>query len=238
MDVPYVITEKNTGVALSGEMMYTTSNGYKGLSNTQGLKLVSNVTADNAPVWYYDGTHLLYGTSKGSNNYLVFNSSNQVALGSVSEKNIFDNISLYSSSAKTFLLYPSGKVSGSTKYYLNQYGGGSYNVAYLWNSASTSQWYFSQLVEQKEVKLNVTPSLTQLSKGSTSNLMAGVNVNGVDVSDYTLAWSSSNTSVATVSNGTVKAVGTGTTVITVTLTAAEGDTFETPVTITIPLTVA
>ena len=236
--VPYVITEKNTGVALSGEMMYTTSNGYKGLSNTQGLKLVSNVTADNAPVWYYDGTHLLYGTSKGSNNYLVFNSSNQVALGSVSEKNIFDNISLYSSSAKTFLLYPSGKVSGSTKYYLNQYGGGSYNVAYLWNSASTSQWYFSQLVEQKEVQLNVTPSLTQLSKGSTSNLMAGVNVNGVDVSDYTLAWSSSNTSVATVSNGTVKAVGTGTAVITVTLTAAEGDTFETPVTITIPLTVA
>ena len=86
--------------------------------------------------------------------------------------------------------------------------------------------------------LNVTPSLTQLSKGKSAELDAAVTVNGVDISDYTLTWSSSNTSVATVSGGTVTAKAAGTAVITVTLTAAQGDTLETPLTITIPLTVA
>ena len=236
--VPYVITEKNTGVALSGNMLYKSSTGYKGLNSIEGLELVSNVTADNAPVWYYDGTHLLYGTSKGSNNYLVFNSSNQVALGSINEAKIFDKVALYSSSAKTFTLYPSGKSSGSTNYYLNQYGGGNYNVAYLWSYTSTSQWHFSQLTEQKTVSLNVTPGLSQLAKGKTANLTAAVTVNGAAVSNYTLTWSTSNAAVATVSNGTVTAVGSGTVVLTAKLTAAEGDTFATPVTITIPLTVA
>ena len=62
--------------------------------------------------------------------------------------------------------------------------------------------------------------------------------NGAAVSNYTLTWSTSNAAVATVSNGTVTAVGSGTVVLTAKLTAAEGDTFATPVTITIPLTVA
>ena len=236
--VPYVITEKNTGVALSGNMLYTSSTGYKGLNGTQGLGLVSNVTADNAPVWYYDGTHLLYGTSKGSNNYLVVNSSNQVALGSVNEANIFNKVYLYSSSDKTFALYPTGKTSGSTKYYLNQLGGGNYNVASVWSGVSTSQWHFSQLISKKDVSLHITPSLTQLSKGKTADLTATVTVNGTQTSNYTLTWTSSNTSVATVTNGTVTAVGTGTVILTATLTAADGETLTNPVTITIPLTVA
>ena len=168
----------------------------------------------------------------------MFNSSNQVALGSINEAKIFDKVALYSSSAKTFTLYPSGKSSGSTNYYLNQYGGGNYNVAHLWSYTSTSQWHFSQLIEEKDVSLNVTPSLTQLSKGKTANLTATVTVNGTQVSNYTLTWSTSNSSVATVSNGTVTAVGNGTAVLTATLTAAEGDTFAEPVVITIPLTVA
>jgi hypothetical protein len=222
----------------SGNMLYKSSTGYKGLNSIEGLELVSNVTADNAPVWYYDGTHLLYGTPKGSNNYLVFNSSNQVALGSINEAKIFDKVALYSSSAKTFTLYPSGKSSGSTNYYLNQYGGGNYNVAHLWSYTSTSQWHFSQLTEQKTVSLNVTPGLSQLAKGKTANLTAAVTVNGAAVSNYTLTWSTSNAAVATVSNGTVTAVGSGTVVLTAKLTAAEGDTFATPVTVTIPLTVA
>lgn len=236
--VPYVLTEKNTGVALTGEMLYTNSTGYKGLNGAQGLKLISGVTAENAPVWYYDGTHLLYGTSKGANNYLVFNSSNQVALGSASEARIFDKINLYNSTDKTFLLYASAKSSGSTNYYLNQYGGGAYNVAYLWHYAGSSQWHFSQLIEKKDVSLNVTPSLTQLSKGKTASLTATVTVNGAQVADYTLTWSTSNSSVATVANGTVTAVGTGTVNITATLTAAQGDTFAEPVTVTFPLAVA
>ena len=236
--VPYVIVEKGTGAALTGQMLYTTSAGYKGLSGAEGLKLATGITADNAPVWYYDGTHLLYGTPNGSNNYLVYNSSNQVALGSVNDGNVFDTVARYSSSTCAFTISPSGKTSGSTVYYLNQYGGGCYNVSSLWHYSSTSQWYFYELVAEKAVSLNVTPSLTQLNKGQSEDLTAAVTVNGVAISDYTLTWATSNASVATVANGTVTAVGTGTTVLTATLTAAEGDTFAEPVTIEIPLTVA
>lgn len=236
--IPYVITEKSSGAALSGNMLYTTSTGYQGLNSTQGLELISNVTADKAPVWYYDGTHLLYGSAKGSNNYLAVNSSNQVTLGSINEANIFDKVYLYSSANKTFALYPTGKTSGSTKYYLNQFGGSHYNVVSLWSGVSTSQWHFSQLIEQKDVTLHITPSLTQLSKGKTADLTATVTVNGTQISNYTLNWTSSNTSVATVTKGTVTATGTGTVILTATLTAAEGTTLTNPVTITIPLTAA
>ena len=108
----------------------------------------------------------------------------------------------------------------------------------LWSSVSTSQWHFSQLIEQKDVTLHITPGLTQLSKGKTADLTATVTVNGTQISNYTLNWTSSNTSVATVTKGAVTATGTGTVILTATLTAAEGTTLTNPVTITIPLTVA
>ena len=236
--VPYVVTEKNTGVALSGDMIYTTDADYCGLNGTQGLKLISNPDLNDAPVWYYDGTHLLYGSTTGSNNYLVYNSAGQVALGSVNEAGIFDRISLYSTSNKTFLLYPSAKSSGSTNYYLNQLGGGNYNAANVWSSASTSQWHFSKLVPEKTVTMKVTPTVSELTAGQSVALTASVSVNGEAASDYALTWSTSDASVATVANGTVTAVASGCVTVTATLTAHEGDAFTTPVVIEIPITVA
>ena len=233
--VPYVITEKYTGASLTGTMVYTTSTDYRGLNGTQGLKLVNSFDMDAAPVWYYDGSHLRFGT--GTNNYLVYNSSNQVALGSASEANIFDKVTLYSSSDKTFTIYPSSKSSGSTNYYLNQLGGANYNAAGLYTYASTSLWRFSQLVEEKTVNLNVTPSASQLSVGDTANLTAAVTVNGVAASNFQLRWETSDSSVVTVNNGVVTAVGSGIATITVTLTGAEGDTFNTPVVLQIPVPV-
>ena len=236
--VPYVLTEKSSGWALTGDMIYTTDADYHGLSNAQGLKLVSNFDMNDAPVWYFDGTHLLYGTSVGSDNYLVCNSSNQVALGTVDEANIFDKVSLYNSAAKTFTIYPTNKSSGSTNYYRNQYGGGNYNVAGLYSYAPTSLWCFSEVVSEKTVSLNITPSVTELSAAESAELAFCVTVNGVAVTDCQLTWGTTDASVATVENGTVTAVSSGDVTITVTLTGADGDTFSTPVSIAIPITVA
>ena len=235
--VPYVLTEKSSGWALTGDMIYTTDADYHGLSNAQGLKLVSNFDMNDAPVWYFDGSHLLYGSPTGSNNYMVFNSSNQVALGSISEKYIFDSIGLYDSANKSFVISPSGKTSGSTRYYLNQYGGTSYNAAYLWHSASSSQWYFSQWAPERTISMQVTPGLTSMSVGQTVKLNTAVTVNGLKATNCNLTWQTSDASVLSVNNGNVTAVGRGTAIVTVTLTGANGSTFIKPVTLTISLTV-
>ena len=235
--IPYVITEGNTGAALTGTMLYTTSTGYCGLNGTQGLQIVSSFDMDAAPVWYYDGSYLRYGAATGSDNYLVCNSSGQVALGTVGEGNVFDTVSLYSSSNKTFTIYPSGKSSGSTNYYLNQLGGGNYNVAGLYSYASTSLWRFSQVVPEKTVSLNVTPSVSQLSVGDETELTAAVTVNGTAASDCQLTWETSDASVATVEDGVITGVGSGDVTVTVTLTGADGDTFSTPLSVRFVITV-
>lgn len=235
--VPYVLTEKFSGNALSGDMIYTTDADYRGLSGTQGLKLVNNFDVNNPPVWYFDGSHLLYGSSTGSNNYLVYNSSNQVALGSVNERNIFDSIGLYDASAKTFVLFPSGKSSGGTHYYLNQYGGVSYNAASLWHYASSSQWFFNQWIPERTISMQIIPSLTRMTVGQTAKLDTSVTVNGVQASSCQLTWQTSDASVVSVNNGTVTAIGSGTATVTVTLTGADGNTFSEPVTMTISMLV-
>ena len=233
--IPYVLTEKNTGIALSGQTIRSGDAGYNGLNGITGLKLVKLENLNEAPVWYYDGAHLQYGTTAGTNNYLVYNSSNQVTLGSVNDVNVFDTIAKYSSTSGTFLLYPSGKTSGSTKYYLNQLGGGSYNVADVWTSSSTSQWCFSELVTEKTVTMSINN--LSLVKGESGTLTATVNVNGAPVNDAVVSWSTSDASVATVSDGTVKAVSSGYVTVTATLTAAAGTTFDTPIVLEIPLTI-
>lgn len=235
--VPYVLTEKNSGWALTGNMIYTTDADYHGLSGAQGLKLVSSFDQNNAPVWYFDGSHLLYGSPTGSNNYMVFNSSNQVALGSIDETCIFDSIGLYDSTNKTFVISPSGKTSGSTRYYLNQYGGVSYNAAYLWNYASSSQWCFNQWTPERTISMQVTPGLTTMSAGQTVKLNTAVTVNGLEATNCNLTWQTSDASVLSVNNGSVTAVGSGTATITVTITGADGSTFIEPVTLMISLTV-
>jgi hypothetical protein len=235
--VPYVLTEKISGSALSGEMLYTTDADYHGLSGAQGLKLVNSFDINEAPVWYFDGSHLLYGSSAGSDNYLVYNSSNQVALGGINEANIFDSIGLYDASASTFVLFASGMSSGGTRYYLNQYGGTSYNVAGLWHYASSSQWCFNEWIPERTITMKVMPNLSRMTVGQTAQLTTTVSVNGNTASDCVLTWQTSDASVVSVDNGSVTAVGSGIATVTVMLTGADGSTFRQPVTIEIPLTV-
>ena len=236
-NTPYVLMEKFSGVVLTGDMIYTTDRDYNGLNGTQGLKLSKSFDMNNAPLWYYDGTHLLYGSPTASNNYLVYNSSNQVALGSVNETNIFDKIGIYDASISSFLLYPSGKTSGTTNYYLNQLGGTSYNAAGLWHYASTSQWFFCHWIPERTISMEVTPNLSRLAVGQIADMETVVSVNNVAASNCVLTWQTSDASVVSVNNGSVTAVGSGSATVTVTVTGADGNTFLEPVSISIPLTV-
>ena len=233
--VPYLITEKVSGYALTGDMIYKTDADYKGLSGTQGLKVVPTVDLRNAPVWYCDGTYLRYGSMDGE--YLIYNNSDQVALGTLSEGKPFDKVTVYSKSDKTFNLWVSGKSSGSTNYYLNQLGGTSYNAAGLYTSAYYSRWQFSEVVPERLVSVTVTPALDRLNVGKSVQTETSVNVNGVEVSDYVLTWKTSNTAVATVVNGKITPNGAGDVVITVTVTSAQGSVLETPVIVEIPMSV-
>ena len=218
--VPYVITERASGDALTGTMLYTGSSGYAGLNGVQGLMTVDEIDLNNAPVWYYDGSRLLYGTPVGTNNYLVCNSAGQIALGSANTANIFDRVVVYSSSSKSFNIYSSSKGTGS---YINQLGGENFNVVGMYSSAYHSSWQFSRLSPQRTLTLSVDPGDVSLTSGETAALEASVKVNGTDTKDYVLSWKSSDTAVAAVSaNGVVTAYGTGKAEVTATLTSVDG----------------
>ena len=229
--VPYVITNPTSGAALTGNMLYTTSTGYKGLSSIQGLELTTGYSTTNPPVWYYDGTGLRYGSVSGK--YLILDSSNQVTLGTASSGSVYNTVKLYNASAKTFTVAASAK-SGN---YLNQYGGPGYNVVYQWYDAGSSQWQFSRYVPEMTVSLNVTPELTTLSKGQTSAAGYTVTVGGSEAADFDLEWSSSGTSVVTVNNGVLTAVGTGSATVTATLKGVNGNAFANPMTVRFTVTV-
>ena len=218
--VPYVITEAVSGAALTGSMMYKTSTGYVGLNGVQGLMTVDTVDLNDAPVWYYDGSHLLWDSATGSNNYLIYNSSNQVALGAKTATNVFDKVVAYNTSQKTFNIYPSNKGTGN---YINQLGGSKYNVVGLYSSAYYSRWYFNQLLSAAKVSMTVTPGVAAIAAGETLTAKPTIKMDGTSTKDYALTWSSSDTSVATVDeSGVITAVGAGETVIMAKLSAVNG----------------
>ncbi|MDD2518411.1 MAG: Ig-like domain-containing protein [Bacilli bacterium] len=81
-------------------------------------------------------------------------------------------------------------------------------------SASTS---FNVIVNNSLIKadgVTLNNSTLNLQRGNSSTLVASVSPNNAD--NKTVNWSTSNASVATVSNGKVTAVGAGTAIITVT----------------------
>lgn len=73
---------------------------------------------------------------------------------------------------------------------------------------------------RKVAELKVTPTFTTLEEGKSVGLKATIKPN--DAANKTLAWKSSNESIATVSNGTVKAKKAGSCTITVSTTDGSG----------------
>lgn len=73
---------------------------------------------------------------------------------------------------------------------------------------------------RKVAELKVSPTSTTLEEGKSTSITATIRPN--DAANKTLAWKSSNESIATVSNGTVKAKKSGSCTITATTTDGSG----------------
>ena len=125
----------------------------------------------------------------------------------------------------------------------------SYNYYYLrynngWKRGEQYTRYSVYLYEYTgassggEVIFTIAP--LYLIESDKQDLHCTITVNGetVALKDCTIAWSSSDTDIITVSNGTVTAVSEGSANITATLSAADGTALQTPITLTIPVTVS
>lgn len=76
------------------------------------------------------------------------------------------------------------------------------------------------ITNRKVAELKVSPTSTTLEEGKSTSITATIRPN--DAANKTLAWKSSNESIATVSNGTVKAKKLGSCTITATTTDGSG----------------
>lgn len=218
----------------SGTLGFPLSNMVQTNSHGTGLSIVEQDNSSH--LWYYDGTHLRYGSLQDNDNYLARNSSDQIVLAGKD-----DNVKLFNDIRP----YNSNYTVGSTLFasLMNQAGGvKAGNVVVvpwgsLTNNTSHCQWKLVPV--DANATLTVFPTDSVLFPGNTKNLYEWVLLEGMRSNSYTLSWTSSNTSVATVSaEGRVTAVSGGHAIITATLTAIDGVTLTYPLQVQVPIQVA
>lgn len=116
-------------------------------------------------------------------------------------------------------------------HYLDVAGGVAKNntnvIVYEKNGTPAQEW---KLSETSAIVLN-SSSFSLNGVGSTTNITVSFEPTDVYAANHTVIWSSSNTRVATISNGIVKAVGPGTAVITA--RAFNGETVSATVTVAV-----
>ncbi len=95
----------------------------------------------------------------------------------------------------------------------------------LVTSSSGSVYLFEQVAgnSQKPVNLSVEPNTVNMTLNGTSALTTKVTVDGSPAVNPAITWTSSNTGVVTVENGTLTAVAAGTATVTATLKAVTID---------------
>ena len=244
---PYVIVNWSSGWVLTGNTLLTTDSAYYG-SNGAGLQLIPE--KDTRHVWYYDGTHLLYGSSTGSDNYLVYDAEGKITLGANDgTATLFDSVVWYESSNAPYYYYGiAASAFGSAitdRRYVGHYGGDKNNTTSLnplktssGSSYYQSRWKFFNAFLDTNISLTVSPNEYILMPNMTVSLAPTVKVDGTKTSTYSLTWTSSDTSLATVdANGKVTAQSStgGNVTITATLTAVDGVTLNAPLAVEIPI---
>lgn len=132
------------------------------------------------------------------------------------------NVQIYTyngTDAQKWRFYPSGDgdyfvIKNKLGYYLDVDGARAKNgtnvLVFTKNGTDAQKW---KLKETSAIIVNPA-SFTLDGIGKTKNLSVSYEPADVFAANRTITWSSSNTKVATVSNGTVKAVGAGTATIT------------------------
>ena len=152
--VPYIIVCNRNNLVLTG-----TADGSK-------LKLSGEASVNTTDLWYYDGTHLIYGDPNTTSNYLLLRSG-EAYLGETHDYRMVDNVYL-NNDGKTFTLKRT-----DDGLCLNQYGGSNATVAAGYaadgNHDNGSKWRIYKVVEGTETpSVNITGYRVQPEEGTVS----------------------------------------------------------------------
>ena len=128
--VPYIIVCDRNGLVLTGDAT-TNKDGH------DSLLLSGTASVSTTDLWYYDGTHLIYGDPDSTSSYLLM-STDTAYLGESHSYRMVDDVYL-NNDGTTFTLKRT-----DDGLCLNQYGGGSYTAASPYtsdgNSDAGSKW--------------------------------------------------------------------------------------------------
>lgn len=234
LDTDGVSTNKNYLIVSgnSGDVSALTNNGSSTPGSTSVRVSGNTITVDDDSniAWQFSGT--TSGTV-GNNGLYVYPNN-----GSLSLREDDNNMTISNQGSGQYRIYRTD--SSNRKYYLrynsewtgtrvNSYSTTSYSV-YLYELTSSS--------EGQLVTFTVTPGSGSLNVEDVLKLNPTVQVGSNPASNYTITWGTGNNSVATVANdGTVLAVGAGSTNITATLTSANNTDLVDDIVLTIPVTV-
>ena len=220
--VPYVITAKTSGWVLTGNVVTGNYNSVVGLGLTP--------YNDSSHVWYYNGTNLLYGQATGGTNYLTIDNTSNVLMGTYDEATACDSVFLNTDN-KSFTI--ANTHLSSIYKYVNQYGGPQCTAAHGFSSTGSenngSAWYFYSIGAKRTAALSVKPASSGVLVNHQLTLTPTITLNEEEQTKYTLKWSSSDTSIATVYKGKVTGLKNGNVTITATLTDINGEKLETPI---------
>ncbi|MBQ6116275.1 MAG: S8 family serine peptidase [Oscillospiraceae bacterium] len=201
-----------SGIALghSGTAIATNAvTVHAGIAQTDGKAYIDSKDVADTSVWTASS-----GIKLQNGNYYLRRNSNS---GTTLQASTSNNYNTWTWSGDSNRL---AMTIGGSSYYLRYY-----NNTFGLNTAVNSVYVYQKTTILTEIDpysvsdVVVTPASLELYKGNTADLTA--KVMPLTATDRTVAWSSSNTSVATVDeNGQVAAINAGTAVITAT---ANGD---------------
>ncbi len=191
------------------------------LVSENGIEYVT--TADTSIIWKY--TTSTRNRISNSSRYLTINGSSKAL-----ETDTSGNYAItYNANSKIELTYP-GSSSGNIYYVKYNNGTFSATSANAVNDAATIKLFvkYEEVIPVTGVSLD--KNTITLETGETETLTATISPD--NATNKQVTWTSSDSSVATVSNGVVTAVGAGT--ATITASAGEGVTATCSVTVTEP----
>ena len=211
----------------------TNSNGTgHALTNNSGSVGETDVTISNGQITVADDSKIAWtfsdstsGTVGNNGSYLYPNRS---------------SLALYGTGTKLSISNQNGGAYRIRYYYYLRYNGGWTGS----NSRSNVYLYeYTGTTSGKEVTFSVSPGALEINLGNTPDntaLLTGtvtVDGNTVDLNKCEIGWSSADTSIATVNEGTVTGISAGSTTITATLSKADGVALQENLEVTIPVTV-
>lgn len=217
-------------------LVSNTGNGTltKTINGNNRFTLVAGTVTDH--VWYYEDGGFYCLDTNGNKQWMTIGNKEVSLLTTRDSTSSVSRVN--ESSDSTF------RLSNADNIYLNKEGaenGGINGGAHGWNQAdNNSNWRIYKLIETP-VTLSVAPSSMEFyisSEAVTQQLIPIVKVNGIEITDYTLSYSSNNTDIATVTNdGLVTSKNAGETTIIVTLTKANQQDLSSNIVLEVPVKV-